>query len=983
MESVTQYRRWGDLFLKPPSVMGHITTFQQLFDAPYEDLILPWGSCYKGSGTLMDGETLKVEMVYKEVGVRYKNASHYPSDHIGVMLYFASLLADLTRQTNADYNAVYNWLSIKHFDFLREHLLPLAEKIRQKSTLLSDTSVESSEALAYYRAKMNEMVAFLHDEVIKLSNITEKMALKTYGNTCNHIVSDVVQFKEVQPYISEAERHAHNKKVENALLSNDFNIFEKYVATDVISDCNDAHQAKKILFAGINNCGGACSLSATALENKIISIENNDKLSTANIKACVRGRGYRKTYMSHQRLKYPMQRVGARGEGKFKRISWDEAIALMLRENTRIKNTYGAASRYVNYSSGNSGVIRGDKLVKHLLALDGGYLNYHNSYSTACIAGVTPYTFGDNYSGHSTDDYEHSKLIILWGHNPAATLFGPTTMKALFNAKEKGARIIVIDPRYTETAVALADQWIAIRPTTDSALVDAMAYTMITNNLHDQAFLDKYCVGFDAEHMPEGVSGDKSYRAYVMGDTDGIPKTPKWAAAITGISEKEIYDLAIAYATTKPAAILQGYGPQRNANGEQTVRSIQLLTCLTGNIGKSGGSAGGGSYKQHTLPVLMPDAPNPVLTSIPCFLWTDAIVRSEEMTATHDGIRGTEKLEKPIKMLWNLGGNVLINQHSDINRTIAILKDQSKCEFIVCSDVFMTPSARYADLVLPATSMFENVNMKKSWGSDGSYMLYSQQVMPPLFEARFEYDWLKEMASHMGLLQSFTGGYPNLSEHLKGIYDAVKAHEPELPDFELFKRKGGYVYEEKPTVIAYQKQIENLDKFPFMTPTGKIEIYSKALEAHGDAIEIPAIPKYVPAFEGWDDPLREKYPYQLVGWHSKRRTHSIHDQNAWLEETEKQALWLNPEDAEHHGIKENDKVEIYNDRGVMILPVRLTRQMRCGVLGLSQGGWFSPDDKGKDRRGAFNVLSTSRPTPLVKGNPQHSNLVALRIYKGE
>jgi anaerobic dimethyl sulfoxide reductase subunit A len=973
MEISKQYKAWGDLFSVPPSDITDIATFEQLFNSPYGDLLPLWGSCYKGNEkTIMDSQTLEVERLYHSIGICYKEASHYPSDHMSLLLYFGGLLTHLTIEYADNKAELVCWLTQTQRDLLDKHLIPLAENLFKKSQCLSENAVDSLATLTYYREKIEELITFLLSEGERLRN------------TIKALQSGTKDFTEISDEDKAYLRHLMMAdSVINEAISEVFKCFKIDDSKECSSDFEPLQAMKQIPFAGINNCGGACSLLANVQAGKVIQIVNNDALSCANIKACVRGRGYRKTYLSHNRLKYPMRRVGERGEGKFKRISWDEAITLMLHENERIKNTYGAASRYVNYSTGNSGVIRGDKMVKHLLALDGGYLNYHNSYSTACISGATPYTFGDNEAGHSPDDYEHSKLIILWGHNPAATLFGPKTMKALIKAKEKGARIIVVDPRYTETAVALADQWVAIRPTTDSALADAIAYTMIQNNLHDRSFLDQYCVGYDADHMPEGISGEKSYQAYVMGEADGIPKTPKWAADITGIPEEEIIALAMAYATTKPAAILQGYGPQRHANGEQTVRSIQLLTCLTGNVGKRGGSSGGGSYKQHALPALTPDAPNPVEASIPCFLWTDAVMRAEEMTPAHHGLRGAEKLEQPIKMIWNLGGNVLVNQHSDINRTIRILKDSTKCEFIVCSNVFMTSSAMYADLVLPATSMFENENMKKSWGSDGSYLLYSQQVIQPLFEARFEYDWLKEMADRMGLLEAFTGGYTTLTEHLKGIYKGLQDLEPELPSFDEFKKAGGYVYKDNPTVIAYKNQIDDLSEYPFSTPSGKIELYSKALEAHGNELEIPAIPKYVPAFEGWDDPRRALYPYQLVGWHSKRRTHSIHDQNDWLEETEKQALWLNPDDAEILGIEEDDKVEMYNDRGVIILPVRLTRQMRRGVVGLSQGGWYTPDPLGKDRRGSFNVLSTSRPTPLIKGNPQHSNLVAIRIYKGE
>ena len=723
--------------------------------------------------------------------------------------------------------------------------------------------------------------------------------------------------------------------------------------------------------------GGACSLNAYVESGKVLKIETNDAFSQGKIKACVRGNAYRGSFLSPKRLKYPLLRVGKRGEGEFRRISWSEAIEIMAHEMRRIKDTYGPASRYVNYGTGNTALIKGGEQAKRLLALDGGYLNYHNSYSTACIAGATPYTFGDKYTGNSPDDYVNSKLIVLWGHNPAATKFGTDNMRHLKDAKANGCKIVVVDPRFTETAASLADMWIAIKPTTDSAFIDAVSFIIFENNWQDQDFMNQFCLGFDSKHMPEGYEDCENYRDYVYGKYDSVVKTPEWASHITGVPVSDILAFAELFATHKPAALIQGYGPQRNANGEQIVRSSNMLTCLTGNVGISGGSAGGGPYLQHQMPAVIPEISNPIKASIPCFLWTDAIWRAEEMTFEKDGIIGAEGLESGIKLIFNLAGNMLVNQHSDILKTISILEDPQNVEFIVCSDLFMTSSALYADLVLPGTSMFENPNIKAPW-IGGEYLLYVNQCMEPLFESRFEYDWLVDLSEVMGLKPAFTAGADNLEKRLSDSYEALRYNETELPEFEKFKFNGGHYYKNTQTVIAYEDQIKDLENNPFKTSSGKIEIFSPKLYHLGNPIEIPAIPKYVRAFEGPEDLEFEEYPFQLIGWHTKRRTHSTHDGNAFLEKLEPQRLWMNPSDAEVLGLENEDVVEVFNNRGKLQIRVHITLQIMSGVVGMSQGRWLKLNADGIDVNGSINMLTTSRPTPLVKGNPQHSNRVGIR-----
>lgn len=747
-------------------------------------------------------------------------------------------------------------------------------------------------------------------------------------------------------------------------------------------------ETKIIPTTGRNNCGGRCIIYAHVRDGII------EKLSTETtgtpehpvpLCACARGLNYHKTFLGEDRLRWPMKRTGERGEGKFSRISWKEALDILTSEYIRIRDTYGPGSRYVNDGCGISAVMRGDRMMRRLLALDGGYLGSYNSYSSACIRNATDITYGTSETGTHPSDWLNSQLIILWGHNPAETRFDSSSMFYLKKAKAAGIPVIVIDPRKNDTVLALDAQWIPIRPATDSALADAMAYVIIKEGLQDQGFLDTCCLGFDAAHMPEGVDPSLNCLSYLMGENDGIPKTPEWGETITGIPADTIRELAIRYATTKPAAIIQGYGAQRNAYGEQSARGVILLTCLTGNVGISGGSAAGsGDCSTHKLPKFpVPD--NPYNRELPVFLWTDAIDHGKEMNE-YDGIRTCDQgifddpkdiaLDSNIKMIFNLASNTLINQHGDINRTAKLLKDTSKCEFIVCSDLFMTASAKFADLLLPGISMFEEENITKPWKFT-EFLGFNNKVIEPLYECKTEYEWIRELAKGIGLEEEFTEGR-DYSQWMSYIYEDLRTSEPELPEYDEFREKGIYKFEEGHYPISFEKEVKDPKHYPFPTPSGKIELFSTKLWKNPMKDFMPPIPRYVAPPEGPQDPLTKRFPLQLSGWHSKCRTHTVHDNNLNLRKLDPQKLWIHPEDAAARSINDGDMVLVYNDRGQVKIPAKITDRVAKGVTTLSQGTWYTPDENGVDTRGSINVLTSQRPTPFARGNGQHTNLVEVQ-----
>jgi anaerobic dimethyl sulfoxide reductase subunit A len=288
----------------------------------------------------------------------------------------------------------------------------------------------------------------------------------------------------------------------------------------------------------------------------------------------------------------------------------------------------------------------------------------------------------------------------------------------------------------------------------------------------------------------------------------------------------------------------------------------------------------------------------------------------------------------------------------------------------------MTSSARFADILLPATSFLETANITMPW-EEGDYLLHTNKIAEPVGESRFEYDWLCEVARNLGLYDEFTGGKASVDDWLKSAYDELRTVERELPPYETFRADGGYFYTQKTAYTAFKRQVEDFARNPFSTPSGKIEIYSKRL-AEMAIPGIPAIPAYTEGFETIHDPLARHYPFQLIGWHTRRRCHSIHDNNPRMEALDPHRCVINTEDAARLGIQDGGLVEVFNGRGRIRLKARVTDGIMRGVLAVSQGAWWQPDEDGTDRRGNPNTLTTLRPSPLAGGNPQHSTLADVR-----
>jgi anaerobic dimethyl sulfoxide reductase subunit A len=343
----------------------------------------------------------------------------------------------------------------------------------------------------------------------------------------------------------------------------------------------DAGMEKVDATACASHCAGSCLMKVHIKEGVIARIETDDG-EEPQLRCCLRGRAYRQRVYAPGRIKYPLKRVGVRGEGKFQRVSWDEALDFVANELKRVKETYGPSAILLKTGGGDVTLVHGaGRTVERLLNLFEGYTGTWGSHSWEAAMFASAVTYGTIAVANTRDDLLNARMILMWGWNPSETIQSTNTTWYLAQAKEKGAKIVSVDPRYTDTTGTFADEWIPIRPSTDAAMLISMAYVMINKDLQDQTFIDRYTLGFE------------QYRDYILGVGDSVPKTPEWAEEITGVPASTISRLARAYATTKWAALIAGISSGRTANGEQYHRAALTLAAMTGNVGIHGGECGG------------------------------------------------------------------------------------------------------------------------------------------------------------------------------------------------------------------------------------------------------------------------------------------------------------------------------------------------------------------------------------------------------
>jgi len=756
-----------------------------------------------------------------------------------------------------------------------------------------------------------------------------------------------------------------------------------------------------------HNCGSRHMLVAHKKGDVIVRLSTDDGRYQADgafgkdteeepqLRACLRGRSYRQRLYSPERLLYPMMRVGKRGEGKFKRVSWDEALDHVSTRMIEIKEKYGSQALVdQSYAGASYGVLHKSDQIEGLLGRFLGMFGCRtSSWSVPSYQATTTssrWTFGTIQDGNEDDAFAHSKLIIMWGWNPAYTFHGGNTFYYMRLAKQRGCKFVLVDPQYTDSAAVYDAWWIPIKPNTDAAMMAGMAHYIFSNNLQDQGFINQFCFGMDAGTMPEwadrSVNGTENFKDYILGKYDGTPKTPEWAAKICGVSADDIIKLADMYATTKPAALKASWAPGRNAYGEQYSRMGAALQAMTGNIGVLGGCAEGVGKAWHAEAVAYPydQYANIWFASIKSDRWAHIVLNYPNVTREEAGLwprnDNLDGVVPNIKGIFWQGSN-WFNQLTNINKEIAAIE---KLELVVCLDSTITTSGLYADVLLPVATHFERHDTALPWYK-GHYYIHRPKVIEPMGESKTDFQIFTELAYRIGH-KTGVGDYfgktynPKADRsyflnneavdeaYLREWWEGKVMHHQHIAmSWEDFKRHGVYKVKLDQPHVGFRDQIEK--GVPFETPSGKIEILCSELANISDwkktkyGYHIPSIPKWIEPWESLNSPKTKEHPFHLISPHPRWRTHSIFNNCAWLRETYEQEVTVNASDAKGLGLKTGDTVELWNDRGRVVVPVYVTERCMPGVLVLHEGAWLDLDENGVDRSGNPDMLTLDAPSP--------------------
>ncbi len=686
---------------------------------------------------------------------------------------------------------------------------------------------------------------------------------------------------------------------------------------------------------------------------------------------------------------------GLRGKEAFVPVSWDEALDLAAGALKKVINEYGNEAVFGgSYGWASAGRFHhAQSQIHRFLRLIGGYTDVVYTYSAAACEAIMPYVLGaDLYTiaGLSPvwkDVVEAGGLVVAFGGmrldnsqvNPGGV--GAHLDRGwLQKAREKGVEVVNISPIRDDTADFLQADWYPIIPNTDTALMLGVAYTLVDEGLHDRVFLETYCTGFDR------------FLPYLTGETDGIPKTPEWAAAITGISSDRIADLARRMAD-KRTMIALAFSLQRAEHGEQPFWMATVLGAMLGQHGLPGGGVSFGhatchvvSYLGRRLPLFswgaVPQGENPVKTFIPVSRIADMLL-NPGLEVDFDG----RKLKYPhIKLIYWAGGNPF-HHHQDLNR---LRKAWARPETIIVNESVWTATARHADIVFPVTTMLERDDIICGYDH---YIMPSREAVPAFGEARNDYEVFSELARRFGLFDAFTEGRSEM-DWIRHLYDtSVKnaaAVGVRLPDFDTFWEGEAICLEDQLFDLEFFLEAFRKDPAaaPLGTPSGKIEIFSEKVDGFGYD-DCPGHPVWLDKEEWLGSPRAETFPLHLLSNQPKSRLHSQFDFGVVSRETKirgREPARMHPDDAAGRGIRDRDVVRIFNDRGACLAGIILSEDLRPGVIQLSTGAWFDPATKGEEgleRHGNPNVLTPDRASSrLGQALTAYSCLVEVERYEG-
>ncbi len=820
------------------------------------------------------------------------------------------------------------------------------------------------------------------------------------------------------------------------------------------------------------NCGSNCPLKVFSQAGVCTRVETdwsvNDEYGNHQVRACLRGRSLRQRNYAADRIRSPLKRVPGteRGAGQWQEISWEQAFQEIGSEVARLKQSYGAASIYHHYISGAYyGFASGNAMRRALInagsAEHKGFLNYYSNYSWAALNVAAPATFGRGTGGTAGTRLSHlrnSDFFLGFGFNPFEIRMSGAGeqydfLKAVEARRASGLpfSMVLVDPRYTDSMLGKEDQWLPIRPGTDAALAAAMAYEMMkgTNASHSdswvernsRAFLNQYTVGYDAasilqaiqqqpELVPAGMTPESmaqdNYFDYILGLNKyaGSAKTPEWAEAICGVPAQDIRAVAKQLMNAKNPYISIGAGPNRQASGEQNMRSMYMLSVIAGKLGQPG-TNNGELPLNHGSPVAgLGFGANPVSATICFFDWVEAVERGDQMSYRSHAVKGLgddldATLPSKIKAVFCSAGNGLINQHSDANYTRDVLKRIGQTdaghgpELIVVTDCWLTSSAMMADYVLPDSTWLESNDLANDSYASGEtgYLTFMSSSLKPFFNAtKNMYEiGLGIVEASGGDVAAYTEGHADSASWLEHLYQQTRNNPANqvlgLPETYAQAQAQGFFRAHVSTNADGTSGNVYLSDFvqgkaPLKTLTGKIEIY--AFEwAHervrrdvfvdptrGEATavdQIDPLPKYVAHWEGYQsdgtavgEAENKAYPLQVVGYHTKGRAHSSYHNVKWLRDAVEDCAWIHPMDARQYGIADGEQISVTSLRGQMLIRARVTPRVVPGSVALAQGAWYqATGGEAQDSGGCTNTLTKYHPCPVGRGNTQHTIRVAI------
>ena len=769
------------------------------------------------------------------------------------------------------------------------------------------------------------------------------------------------------------------------------------------------------------DCPGRCPLELHLCDGELAQVSAN---KTAP--ACHRGLSMRAWANSPDRLMWPLRRVGPRGSAQFERVTWDEALDEIADRLACIRREHGNESIYLAYTTGQS-CTTADPF-ERLMNCFGGFLDHYNNYSNPQISTMVRSMYGPGalYPGGSElDAAADARLVLVFGASPAETGTGRATWHGAWDrvveqVGERGGRIVMVDPRRNGSIPKRKGSdgetvsWLPINPGTDGALAAALLHELaFVHNALDWDFLREHCIGFTDETLPEHRRGlGLSVMDYLRGTGyDHVAKTPAWAAAITGVTADDIRELAAQLASARPAFIMQGWGPQRRSNGVMASGMIMMLAAALGQVGLPGTNNGmnvawGGGFLTRVSA-----GENHVPFRIPAYRFLDAVENGGALGA-REGVRGLPEADSQderatdsvqhqdhaahlpcsIKAIICHGGNCLTNQHGDVNRAHRVLGDPSKCELILNVDVEFTDSARYADIVLPDLFRMEQESAMDAdaWGRR---IAVSTGELGARFERRGVWEACCDLAKRWGIEDAFTEGRTE-GEWIRHLYEGDRERSTGLPTFDRLLEDGlAWRADRAEPFVALADWRHDPDAHPLDTPSGKIELFSEQLAAAAEALRgtpdegaITPIPTYMPEWGPAEFAVEQakpacEQPLRVFGFHSVARIHSSWGNVPAVSRRVPQVISVNPADADARGIATGDLVEASNRFGTLRLPAHVTDDVIAGTIVMPQGAWWQAEDAGADPvdiGGCINTLTTSRPSPLAFGNPQHTCWCRLR-----